>query len=74
MNDELSPIFFLDYPPRPPRRRLRWSRLSVLAVGVLALAGVGFVLATNLPATFAAAGQSTPTSTSGTGRPGMGAG
>lgn len=71
MNDDLSPDFFVDYPPRPPRRRLRWSRLSVLAVAVLALAGIGFVLATNLPATFAAAGQSTPSSTSGTAARGM---
>lgn len=72
MNDDLSPDFFVDYPPQPPRRRLRWSRLSVLAVAVLALAGIGFVLATNLPATFAAAGQSTPSSTGGTDGPDMG--
>ncbi|HKV85187.1 MAG TPA: DUF5666 domain-containing protein [Ktedonobacterales bacterium] len=71
MNDDLAPNFFVDYPPRPPRRRLRWSRLSVLAVAALALAGIGFVLATNLPATFAAAGQSTPSSTSGSGGPAM---
>lgn len=60
MNDEFSHDIVLSGPPARPRRRIKWPRLGVAALLLVGLAGVGFVVATQLPSTFAAAGQSTP--------------
>ena len=65
MNDDMSPDLLITYPPEPPRRRIRAPRLSVATLVILALAGVGFVLATNLPATLAAARTGSAAATTG---------
>lgn len=67
MNDDLSPDHSFEYPSARPRRRLRLPRLSVLALAVLALAGIGFALVSNLPSTFAAAHASASTTVSPSG-------
>lgn len=60
MNDELLPDVVLPPPSAGPRRRIRWPRVAVAALLLAAVGGVGVVLASHLPSTFAAAGQSTP--------------
>lgn len=64
MNDDFPPDLSAPYPPARPRRHIQWPRLGVAAL-VLLLGGVGFVFASHLPSTLAAAGQSTPSHTRG---------
>lgn len=65
MNDDFSPEFEMINPRARSRRRIRWPRVSVVALAVLALGGAGFVLATHLPSTLAAAGQTTQSASRG---------
>lgn len=65
MNDDFPPGQSTAHPPARPRRRIRWPRLGAAALVLLLLGGAGFVLASHLPATLAAAGQSTPSRTNG---------